>query len=96
MAHHAVLIVDVLGVTRRINEMPPVEPDDESPLQLRQLWTTLNEIESIAPREALHDAIALREDLIKLFALGYASLAHRAQADDLYWRLILRAAAEPG
>jgi arginine decarboxylase len=90
VAHHAVLIVDVLGVTRRIKETPPVEPDDDSPLQLRQLWDTLRDVEEIAPRETLHDAIALREDLIKLFALGYASLSHRAQADDLYWRLILR------
>ena len=90
VAHHAALIVDVLGVTRRIGEIPPVEPDDESPMQLRQLWNTLNDLDEITPREALHDAIELREDLIKLFALGYASLSHRAQADDLYWRLIFR------
>jgi arginine decarboxylase len=89
VAHHAVLIVDVLGVTRRIDEAPPVEPDGQSPLQLRQLWDTLANLSSLSPREALHDAIALREDVIRLFALGYASLAHRAQADELYWRLIL-------
>jgi arginine decarboxylase len=90
VAHHAVLIVDVLGVTGRVSQVPPREPDEASPLQLRQLWNTLDELDQMAPREALHDAIALREDLIKLFALGYASLSHRAQADDLYWRLILR------
>ena len=38
VAHHSVLIVDVLGVSRRTKETPPVEPDPESPGQLRQLW----------------------------------------------------------
>ena len=90
VAHHAVLIVDVLGVTRRTNDGEPQAPDPESPPQLRQLWETLIDFEKISPREALHDVIAYREDINKLFTLGHASLADRAQADDLYWRLIDR------
>jgi arginine decarboxylase len=90
VAHHAVLIVDVLGVTRRTNGGEPETPDPESPLQLRQLWELLTDFDKISPREALHDVIAYREDINKLFALGHASLADRAQADDLYWRLINR------
>lgn len=90
VAHHAVLIVDVLGVAKRITRVPAVEPDAQSPLQLRQLWETLVEFEEIAPREILHDAVALREDITRLFTLGHASLAHRAHADDLYWRLVDR------
>jgi arginine decarboxylase len=90
VAHHAVLIVDVLGVTRRINETPPVEPSPDSPTQLRQLWETLNEFDNISPREALHDVIAYRADVNKLFTLGHATLAERAHADDLYWRLMDR------
>ncbi|MGD9164160.1 MAG: biosynthetic arginine decarboxylase [Chromatiales bacterium] len=90
VAHHSVLIVDVLGVTRRINETPPQEPEAESPIQLRQLWEALTEFDDISPREVLHDVIAYREDVNKLFTLGHASLAQRALADDLYWRLIER------
>ncbi len=90
VAHHSVLIVDVLGVSRRINETPPIEPAADSPVQLRQLWETLDEFDSIAPREALHDVIAYREDINKLFTLGHATLADRANSDDLYWRLIER------
>ncbi|MGD2119945.1 MAG: biosynthetic arginine decarboxylase [Chromatiales bacterium] len=88
VAHHSVLIVDVLGVAKRISDIAPVEPDEDSPLQLRQLWDTLNELEHIAPREALHDVIAFREDMSRLFALGHASLSDRAHADDLYWRVV--------
>ncbi len=88
VAHHAVFIVDVLGIARRISETALVEPDEDSPLQLRQLWQTLQELDNIAPTEALHDVIAFRDDMTRLFALGHASLSDRALADDLYWRLI--------
>ncbi len=90
VAHHSVLIVDVLGVSRRTNEAPPVEPGPDSPVQLRQLWETLSDFDAISPREALHDVIAYRDDVNKLFTLGHASLAERAHADDLYWRLMDR------
>ena len=90
VAHHAVLIVDVLGVSKRISDRPPVKPDEESPIQLHLLWETLQELDNITPREALHDAVALREDVGRLFTLGHARLAHRAHTDDLYWRLMAR------
>jgi arginine decarboxylase len=90
VAHHAVLIVDVIGITRRTNETPPLKPDRQSPAQLRQIWDTLVNFESLSPREALHDVIACREDINKLFTLGHATLTDRAHADDLYWRVISR------
>jgi arginine decarboxylase len=88
VAHHAVMIVDVIGISRRINGSIPQEPDPQSPAQLRQLWDTLVNFESLSPREVLHDVTAYREDINKLFTLGYASLSDRAHADDLYWRMI--------
>ncbi|MCU7932276.1 MAG: biosynthetic arginine decarboxylase [Candidatus Thiodiazotropha sp. (ex Codakia rugifera)] len=90
VAHHAVLIVDVTGISRRTAEGPPVEPVQGSPTQLRKLWETLAEFDRISPREALHDVTAYRDDINKLFSLGHASLADRAHGDDLYWRLISR------
>ncbi|MEJ2619942.1 MAG: biosynthetic arginine decarboxylase [Candidatus Thiodiazotropha sp.] len=90
VAHHAVLIVDVIGITRRINDMAAKEPEAESPVQLRQLWDTLVEFDEMQAREALHDVTASREDINKLFALGHASLSDRAHADDLYWRIITK------
>jgi len=90
VAHHAVLIIDVLGVTRRIANIPVNEPDEEAPLQLRQLWQTLQDFEQINPREALHDVVSLREDIIKLFTLGHCTLTERGQADELYWHMLSR------
>ncbi|MEW8254827.1 MAG: biosynthetic arginine decarboxylase [Candidatus Thiodiazotropha taylori] len=90
VAHHAVLIVDVIGITRRIHETAPQEPQADSPVQLRQLWETLISFDEQQAREALHDVTAYREDINKLFALGHATLSDRAHADDLYWRIISR------
>jgi len=91
VAHHAVLVVNVLDVVRRLGQQAPEKPAAEAPVQLQQLWETLTYFGgSVTPREALHDAAALREDITKLFNLGHASLAERAQMDDIYWRLMAR------
>jgi len=88
VAHHSVLIVDVLGITKRSRDQLPQVPAKNSPLQLRQLWETLNELDEMSPREALHIAISLRGDMNKLFSLGHATLADRALMDDIYWHLV--------
>lgn len=88
VAHHAVLILDVLAATRRLSGREIVEPPADAPMQLRHLWQTWHELDEISPREALHDAISLREDIHKLFTLGYSTLEQRAQADDLHWCLL--------
>jgi len=88
VAHHSVMVIDVLGVTRRSESTHLNEPVEDSPMQLRQLWETHHYFDEIAPREALHDVISLREDINRLFVLGHCSLAERAQADELYWYLL--------
>ncbi len=88
VAHHAVLIINVLGISQRLSGQAPSEPAADAPMQLRQLWQTWREIDEISPREALHDVLALREDVNRLFTLGHCSLKERAQADALYWSLL--------
>jgi len=90
VAHHAVLIIDVLGVSTRTSGASVNEPSEDAPMQLRQLWQTLQDIDEISPREALHDVVSLREDVNKLFTLGHCSLTDRAQADELYWHMLSR------
>jgi len=88
VAHHAVLIVDVLGVKSRSTSLAKQIPGEEAPSPLRQLWQTLQDIDQINPREALHDVVSFREDVNKLFTLGHCSLLERAQADALYWHIL--------
>jgi arginine decarboxylase len=88
VAHHAVLLIDVLGVAQRSKGATFAEPGKDAPMQLRQLWDTLQDLHEISPREALHDVVSLRDDVNKLFALGHCSLSERAEADGLYWYLL--------
>jgi len=88
VAHHAVLIIDVLGVAQRTSGVTLTEPGEDAPMQLRQLWETLQDLDQINPREALHDVVSLRDDVNKLFTLGHCSLADRAQTDWLYWHML--------
>jgi len=87
VAHHAVLIIDLLGISQRKRDVSPDQPANDAPLPLRQLWSTLRDIDGMDPREALHDAVALREDINKLFTLGHCSLTERALGDAIYWTI---------
>ncbi len=91
VAHHAVLIIDVLAVSQRKRDILPSAPDADAPLPLRQLWQTLLALEVMDAREALHDSIALRDDINKLFTLGYCSLAQRALGDAIHWAVAAHA-----
>ncbi len=88
VAHHAVLIVNVLGVTKRISDGPIEEPAADAIMQLRQLWDARGDLDKTSPREALHDVVSLREDVLKLFTLGHCSISDRAWADELYWSML--------
>jgi len=88
VAHHAVLIVDVLGVSSRLADQHLKTLVKDAPLQLRELWRIWQESADINKHEALHDVIALREDVNRLFTLGHCSLKARAQSDALYWKLL--------
>ncbi|MDX8405254.1 MAG: arginine decarboxylase, partial [Mariprofundus sp.] len=88
VAHHAVLVIDVLGTTRRTGTFSVSDPGEDAPMQLRQMWETWACFEEIEPREALHDVVSLREDVNRLFVLGHCTLARRAQAEELYWHML--------
>ncbi len=89
-AHHAVLVVNAVGAERRVRDVPLTTPAEDAPLQLKQLWDTWTELDELDPREALHDAVSLRDDVNKLFTLGHCRLHEKALADALYWRLMER------
>jgi len=89
VAHHAVLVVNVLGASRQVEPRAKIAaPDADAPLPLRQLWDTLDSLDELSPREAFHDAQGYREDVHRLFTLGHASLKQRALADAIFWRII--------
>jgi len=85
VAHHSVLIFDVLGVNEVLTGRAPdpVGPDDPKALQdLWEVWSTITRKNAL---EAYHDAVALKEDASTLFAHGNLDLRGRARMERLFW-----------
>lgn len=88
-AHHSVLVVETLGVTRK-----PSVPDDFAPpadahevvVALDALRTAARDARGLGELlEVYHDAEEQRRKTQDLFAYGYVKLGQRALAERLYW-----------
>jgi arginine decarboxylase len=85
VAHHAVLIIDVLGVSEFEVGKLPRKPPADAELSLRHLFETYREVSRKNLLEAYHDAISYRDECLSLFNLGHLSLENRGLAEDLFW-----------
>ena len=90
VAHHSVLIFNVLGV----NEVQKKEPstqiskDDHRIVQeLQYIYETVNENNI---HEFYHDVMHTKETLLQLFTFGVLSLLQRAKADNLCWVILTK------
>jgi arginine decarboxylase len=90
VAHHSVLIFNVLG----INEVQKKEPstqiskDDHRIVQeLQYIYEQLNENNI---HEFYHDVMHTKETLLQLFTFGVVSLPQRAKADNLCWVILTK------
>jgi arginine decarboxylase len=85
VAHHAVLIIDVLGVSEfEVGKLPRKAPADAEP-SLKNLFETYREVSRKNLLESYHDAISSRDECQSLFNLGHLSLENRGLAEDLFW-----------
>jgi arginine decarboxylase len=84
VAHHSVLVFDVLGV----NEMSSgtSEPvGEEDPKVLLDLASVGETVTRKNVQESYHDAVELKEEATTLFSLGFLDLQGRARAERLFW-----------
>jgi arginine decarboxylase len=87
VAHHAVLVVDVLGVSEfDVGKVPEVQPEGVAPV-VRNLWEAYRDVSRKNFLEAYHDAIEYKDECMTLFALGHLSLSERVIAEDIFWAL---------
>jgi arginine decarboxylase len=93
VAHHSVLVVDVLGAFRKDRLQGPFRPGPEDHALVRELatalaWVSEMPIESAKITnllEAFHDAAEAKDQAETLFNLGYLEIEQKAQAERLYW-----------
>ena len=97
VAHHAMLVVNVLGVGEFFEgKIPEQLPAKADPI-VKNLWDTYREVTRKNFLEAYHDAVEYKDEALSLFTLGHLSLEQRVIAENLFWgicRKILRIVRE--
>jgi arginine decarboxylase len=90
VAHHAVLVVDVLGVGEfSVGTIPESFPE-ETPAPVRHLLDTYREVSRKNLLESFHDAMSYRDEVLSLYSLNHLSLSERVVAEDLFWAIALK------
>ena len=87
VAHHAVLVMDVLGVSEFEAGNLPKEAPADAALPLRRLFETHRDVSRKNLLESYHDAISDRDECLTLFGVGHLSLEHRGLAEQLFWAI---------
>ncbi len=83
VAHHSVLVLDVLEVSEVLTDKAPDPLEEEAP---KVLYDLVDVWESIGPdrlQEAYNDTLGLQDEAATLFSLGYLGLADRGRAERL-------------
>ncbi len=90
VAHHAVLVFNVLGVANSFSH----NCDPQEVMRRTKhpaVQTTAQMLLDLTPKncqETLHDVVALRNDVLQQFNLGLMSIEDRALADHAFWALL--------
>ena len=85
-AHHAILVFDVLGVSRPCTEVP-ADADQHENATIANMLEILRDLSVKNFQESYHDALQAKEEATNLFSLGYLDLKGRAIAEGLFWAI---------
>jgi arginine decarboxylase len=90
VAHHSLLVFNVLGVSGFGDEGVPKTPSAEMEQPLIDLFGTYEGLTSRNALESYHDAQQALDMAMNLFAGGYLPLDQRSLAENLYWAICLK------
>ncbi len=88
VAHHAVLVFNVLGTHEILKAGGPTTPQAEDHEKVHELFEVYNRLTHKNMVESYHDTIKVKEDSATLFNLGYLTLRDRAAIEALFWMII--------
>jgi arginine decarboxylase len=93
VAHHSVLVVNVIGVAASKAEEQPQKPEKKKDHELLvKLWEVYSTVSRKNVRECYHDALEYKDEALQLFNLGHLTLEQRARAEKLFWATCHRVA----
>ena len=87
IAHHSVLVFNVLGTSEFGEETVPAAPQDDFEQPLVDLIDTHRNVNARNALESYHDAQQALDIAMNLFNLGYLPLEQRAHAEHLFFAI---------
>ena len=89
VAHHSMLVVDVLGVGEFDVGKAPEQARDGRPRRVvSNLFETYRDVSRKNVLEAYHDALEYKEEALQLFNLGQpVAVEQRVVAEDIFWAI---------
>jgi arginine decarboxylase len=81
VAHHSVLVFDVLGVNEMRTDRAPAPVTQEDPKVLHDLAEVAATTNADNVQEAYHDVLQIRDEANSLFTMGYLDLRSRARVE---------------
>jgi arginine decarboxylase len=88
VAHHSVLVFDVLDANQMLLGTSPQAAKRNEPRVIKQLWETYDGVSRKNFQESYHDALSGREEAITAFNVGVLDLKARARAEALFYATI--------
>jgi len=85
VAHHSVLVYNVLATNEILSGQSPAAPAREDHPVLHQLYETYSGVSRKNFQEAYHDALQVKEEAITAFNLGVLDLKARARVEEMFW-----------
>jgi arginine decarboxylase len=85
VAHHSVLVFNVLGTNEILIGQVPESVADSEPQLIKNLYETCTGVSRKNFQEAYHDVLQLKEEAITAFNLGVLDLKQRARVEQLFW-----------
>lgn len=87
VAHHSVLVVEVIGAIEKLQPKPAWNyGENEHPL-VKELLDIRKNLARLNRLEAYHDAAERKEDAHHMFTLGMLELPDKAKIESLYWEI---------
>jgi len=85
VAHHSVLVFNILDVNEVLAGQSAPQVDTHEPPVIQQLVETWRSVSRKNFQEAYHDALQLKEEATNLFNVGLLDLRGRARVEQLFW-----------
>jgi arginine decarboxylase len=85
VAHHSVLVFNILDVNEVLAGQAPPKVDKKEHPVIQQLVETWRAISRKNFQESYHDALQLKEEATSLFNVGLLDLRGRARVEQLFW-----------